>query len=247
MTCFRIRHGASRSNRGDAEIPRQTEPTSGESRRLAKAPVAIASRSSRLVGRELSLLDYPLIIKSHKLHVRQAKPIVIPSIQLEKSLLVLQVRHPESTLVLLLLVVLGELEKLLSGSCGSASSALGLESVDLLVHVSEVLLDNGLEFGQVKGVKGVGQVLLEPRDAVQPLLGDALLDFVLSVHAVVARAGFLKTQGISAVFVEGSGVVALLLGDQFLDLVEFGRHFECCFAAFGDLCIYCSRYIFTPG
>jgi hypothetical protein len=43
--------------------------------------------------------------------------------------------------------------------------------------------------------------------------------FVLSVHAVVARAGFAKAQGISAVFVEGSGVVALFLRHQLLDLV----------------------------
>jgi hypothetical protein len=214
---------------------RQAEASSGELRYFARDPVAVDPRSSRLVRREMSLLNNPLVINSDKVHVGQAKPVVIPSIELKKSLLVLQVRHPESALVLLLLAVLRELKKLLSGGRRSACSALGLESVDLLVHVGEVLLDNSLKFGQFERVQSVGEMLLEPGDAVQPLLGDALLHFVLSVHSVVARAGFAKAQGISAVFVQGSGVVALLFGDKLLDLVQFGRHLGCRSAALGTL------------
>jgi hypothetical protein len=62
-------------------------------------------------------------------------------------------------------------------------------------------------------------VVFEPRDAVDPLLVGAFADFLLSVDAVVADAGFADSQGVSAVFVQGFGARAFLFGDELLDFV----------------------------
>lgn len=181
-------------------------------------------KSSCLVRRELSLLDQSFGVDSDEAHVAQTKPVVLPSVQLDKSLLVLQVRHPQATSIFLLLAVLGHLELLLPGSCRPSSSALRLKLVDFFVHVSKVLFGRRLKFSLVEWVKCVGKVLLKPSNAVQPWVVCRFLKFVLPVNSIVADAGFANSQGISAVFVKSFCVAALLFGDKLLDFVELGRH-----------------------